>query len=191
MKAIARSYIWWPSIDKEIERTAKSCPGCQLTQREPNTVPVHPWEWPSLPGQQIHINFAGLFLDIMFLVVVDAHSRWLEVERMSSTTSERTIETLQMLSARYGVHYTCQLLFRKMREIFRLHRIWISEDLPTASRDCQRFRKTSKDRWRFPTTSQDFLTTSDNNRRCRKIFDDFKTGPATISKQFQTNLEHY
>lgn len=48
MKAIARSYIWWPGIDKEIELTAKSGPGCQLTQREPSTVPVHPWEWPSL-----------------------------------------------------------------------------------------------------------------------------------------------
>jgi len=34
---------------------------------------------------------------------VDVHSRWLEVERMSSTTSEKTIETLQMLFARYGV----------------------------------------------------------------------------------------
>ena len=103
MKAIACSYIWWPGIDKEIELTAKSCPGCQLTQREPSTVPVHPWEWPSLPWQQIHIDFAGPFLDSMFLVVVDAHSRWLEVERMSSTTSEKTIETLLMLFARYGV----------------------------------------------------------------------------------------
>ena len=34
---------------------------------------------------------------------MDAHSRWLEVERMSSTTSEKTIETLQILFARYGV----------------------------------------------------------------------------------------
>ena len=103
MKAIARSYIWWPGIDKEIELAAKSCSGCQLTQREPSTVPVHPWEWPSLPWQRIHIDFAGPFLNSMFLVVVDAHSRWLEVERMSSTTSEKTIETLQMLFARYGV----------------------------------------------------------------------------------------
>ena len=62
MKALARSYIWWPGIDKEIELTAKSCSGCQLTQREPSTVPVHPWEWPSLPWQRIHIDFAGPFL---------------------------------------------------------------------------------------------------------------------------------
>ena len=39
----------------------------------------------------------------MFLVEVDAHSRWLEVERISSTTSEKTIETLQIFFARYGV----------------------------------------------------------------------------------------
>ena len=39
----------------------------------------------------------------MFLVVVDAHSRWLEIEKMNTKTSEKTTETLQKLFARYGV----------------------------------------------------------------------------------------
>ena len=69
----------------------------------PSAVPVHPWEWPSSPWQQIHFDFAGPFFNSMFLVVVDAHSRWLEVERMNTTTSEKTIETLQKLFARYGI----------------------------------------------------------------------------------------
>ena len=103
MKAIARSYIWWPGIDKEIEETAKSCSGCQLMQAEPSTAPVHPWEWPSSPWQRIHIDFAGPFLGCMFLIVVDAHSRWLEIEKMNTTTSAKTIEKLQNLFARYGV----------------------------------------------------------------------------------------
>jgi len=30
MKALARSYIWWPGIDKDVEETAKSSSGCQL-----------------------------------------------------------------------------------------------------------------------------------------------------------------
>ena len=81
---------------------------------------------------------------------------------------------------------TCQLFFSKMREIFRLHRIWVSEDLPTASKHCLRFRKTSEDHQRFPMTSEDFPTASDDNRTCRKIFDDLKTWPATISKGFQS-----
>ena len=103
MKAIVLCYIWWSGMDKEIELTAKSCPSCQLTQREPSTVLVHPWEWPSWPWQLIHIDFSGPFLNSMFLVAMDSHSRWLEVERMSSTTSEKTIATFQMLFARYGV----------------------------------------------------------------------------------------
>jgi len=37
----------------------------------------------------------------MLLVVMDAHSRWLEV-KISSTISEKTIRTPQMLFARYG-----------------------------------------------------------------------------------------
>ena len=44
MKALARSYIWWPGIDKEIEETPKTCSGCQPMQAEPITAPVHPWE---------------------------------------------------------------------------------------------------------------------------------------------------
>ncbi|PFX17714.1 Uncharacterized protein K02A2.6 [Stylophora pistillata] len=39
----------------------------------------------------------------VFLVVVDAYSRWLEIERMNTTTSAKTTETLQKLFARYGV----------------------------------------------------------------------------------------
>jgi len=56
-----------------------------------------------IPWQRIHINFAGPFLNSMFLVVLDAYSRWLEIERMSSTTSEKTIEVLHKLFARYGI----------------------------------------------------------------------------------------
>ena len=39
----------------------------------------------------------------MFLIVMDAHSRWLEIEEMDTTTSAKTIEKLQNLFARYGV----------------------------------------------------------------------------------------
>ena len=39
----------------------------------------------------------------MFLIVMDAHSRWLEVEKMDTKTSKKAIEKLQNLSARYGM----------------------------------------------------------------------------------------
>ena len=39
----------------------------------------------------------------MFLVVVDAHSKWPEVIPVSSTTSSSTIEVLRDLFARFGI----------------------------------------------------------------------------------------
>ena len=35
MKALARSYIWRPGMDREIKQAAKGCTGCQLTQNNP------------------------------------------------------------------------------------------------------------------------------------------------------------
>ena len=103
MKGLERSYIWWPGIDKDVEGLAKSCTGCQMVQTQPRTAPLHPWEWPSAPWERIHVDFAGPFLGSMFLIVVDAHSKWPEVEVMRSTTTSQTVERLQALFARYGV----------------------------------------------------------------------------------------
>ncbi|XP_052814094.1 uncharacterized protein K02A2.6-like [Mya arenaria] len=77
-----RSYIWWPGIDSDIESLVKRCNGCQMEQRQPAHVYPHPWEWPSSSWERIHVDFAGPFLGRMFMVIVDAHSKWPEVIEM-------------------------------------------------------------------------------------------------------------
>ncbi|KAG8170544.1 hypothetical protein JTE90_011097 [Oedothorax gibbosus] len=42
----------------------------------------------------------------MFLVIVDAHSKWLEVYPMKSTTTFKTIESLRDCFARFGLPVT-------------------------------------------------------------------------------------
>ncbi|XP_032903205.1 uncharacterized protein K02A2.6-like [Amblyraja radiata] len=103
MKSLARAYVWWPGIDGQIEELAKNCSGCRLEQKTPPLAPIHPWEWPSGPWKRVHIDYAGPFQESMFLVVVDAHSKWPEVIKMSSTTSQKTIATLRTIFARYGL----------------------------------------------------------------------------------------
>ena len=103
MKSIARSYMWWLGIDKDIENLAKSCLPCLENKSQTAAAPLHPWIWPTTPWKRIHIDFAGPFLDKMFLIVVDAHSKWPEVIQMSSTTSFKTIEALRSLFAKYGL----------------------------------------------------------------------------------------
>ena len=53
-------------------------------------VSLHLWEWPAHPWERRHIDYAGPFLGKMFFVVVDAHSKWLEIEMASSATSIRS-----------------------------------------------------------------------------------------------------
>ena len=103
MKSLARSYFWWPGLDKVIEEIAKSCKPCQSSKHLPAKAPLHPWVWPTKPWQRVHIDFAGPFLDKHFLIVVDSHSKWPEVFEMSSTTTSKTITILRHLFAAYGL----------------------------------------------------------------------------------------
>ncbi|XP_062405896.1 uncharacterized protein K02A2.6-like [Sardina pilchardus] len=103
MKCLARSFVWWPGIDQQLETMAKTCSGCQQTQKSPSTAPLHVWEWPSKPWQRVHIDYAGPFLDRMYLVVVDAHSKWPEVFCTKTATSAKTVDLLRALFSRTGL----------------------------------------------------------------------------------------
>ena len=106
MKALARSYIWWPKMDQEIEDLVKRCSICQETRSSPPSAPLHPWQWPNQPWSRLHIDFAGPYMGHMYMVIVDAHSKWLDAHIMSSITSAKTIETLRALFAVHGLPRT-------------------------------------------------------------------------------------
>ncbi|XP_063399775.1 uncharacterized protein K02A2.6-like [Mytilus trossulus] len=103
MKALARGHVWWPGIDSDIEHLVKSCTGCQINQHAPALTPLHPWEWPETPWQRVHIDYAGPFINRMFFVMVDAHSKWPEVFEMKSITATKTIDIMRQVFARNGV----------------------------------------------------------------------------------------
>lgn len=82
-------------MDSAIEDIVKSCLDCQQIGKSPPPAPLQPWERPKRPFQRIYIDFAGLFQWEMFLVVVDAYSKWPFVSIMKSTTVEHTIDQLR------------------------------------------------------------------------------------------------
>ena len=103
MKGLARSYLWWPGVDTDLENKVKSCSECQFHQNAPAKAPLHTWEWPERPWARLHIDFAGpCFGDKTFLVIVDAHSKWLEIIE-SRQTAESTIRHLQTLFSTHGL----------------------------------------------------------------------------------------
>jgi hypothetical protein len=103
MKAIARSFVYWKNIDKDIEDAANNCTECAKYKADPSRVKVHHWEYPSSPWERIHVDFAGPIFEHMFLLIVDAHSKWLEVYPMKTTTAHKTIDCLRDCFGRFGL----------------------------------------------------------------------------------------
>ena len=42
MKSLSRGYVWWPSINQEIEHSVRECAVCQQHQHDLPATPVHP-----------------------------------------------------------------------------------------------------------------------------------------------------
>ena len=103
MKSLARSYVWWPGMDTDIASTVQSCSICQQHRPSPPKAPLHPWEWPSHPWSRLHIDHAGPFMGKLFLILVDAHSKWLEVHVVPSTSAAATIDKLRAIFATFGL----------------------------------------------------------------------------------------
>lgn len=83
MKALTRSYLWWPRLDKDIECHVKECTDYQASWKDPPPTPLHSWAFPHKPWSRVHIDYVGPVENKMFLLVIDAHSRWLEVQYTS------------------------------------------------------------------------------------------------------------
>ena len=106
IKALARSYVWWPNLDKDLEQLVQGCHTCQMHQKTPSKAPLHPWEWSNKPWQRIHIDYAELS-GKTYLVIVDSYSKWLEVVPTRGSTSDITIRELRKLFATHGLPDIC------------------------------------------------------------------------------------
>ncbi|XP_040062267.1 uncharacterized protein K02A2.6-like [Ixodes scapularis] len=103
MKRVARTLFWWPGLDGEVERLARLCHNC--TQAAPMPPASTPVNWPETGENwaRLHIDFAGPIENKMLLVVVDSHTKWIEVCVMRSATTEATIRELREMFSRFGL----------------------------------------------------------------------------------------
>lgn len=102
-KALARSYVWWPNIDRSIEETIANCLTCKLSQPSPERALLSPWQPTAGPWSRIHIDFAGPIQGNHFLLIVDSYSKWIEVYRTKNATTNFTINCLRDTFCRFGL----------------------------------------------------------------------------------------
>jgi hypothetical protein len=103
MKSLARMYVWWPSMDSDIETLVKGCSICQESKPDPPKAPLHPWDWPKRPWHRLRVDYAGPVMGHMLLVIVDSHTKWIEVHSVSNATSFSTVQKLRKSFATHGL----------------------------------------------------------------------------------------
>ena len=103
MKSLAREYIWWPGINKEIESMAAKCTGCAKYKKKPAPVPLTHWPWATRPMERLHVDF-GDYKGTQLLIVIDAFSKYIWTYVMGKdTTTPRLLRQLDSIFAERGL----------------------------------------------------------------------------------------
>lgn len=102
MKQLARRYVYWEGLDKDIERLVKGCESCARVRHSPKKMVVHPWDQASENWERVHIDYAGPVEGHFLLMCVDARSKWAEVRMSRSPPSSAS--TISLLKDIFAVH---------------------------------------------------------------------------------------
>lgn len=105
MKSLARSYVWWPGLDKDLERIARECEACLQCSNSPAKADLIPWTWTKGPWQRLHLDFLGPFQGKTFIIAVDSHSKWVEVIQADGYSASKVIDHLDEMFSRFGLPF--------------------------------------------------------------------------------------
>ena len=100
----AKQSVWWPRIRQQIEEMVQKCLVCSQYRRQ-NAEPLIPTSFPDYPWQKVA---ADLFTwkNNNYLILVDYYSRYMEMSKLSSTTSTSVIQHIKSIFARHGIPET-------------------------------------------------------------------------------------
>ena len=105
MKSVARSFVYWPGLDRDIEQVAQMCPACNKYGKSLPSNPDHPWIRSTRPFQRVHVDFAD-FGGRKWFLLYDSYSKWPEITGMDRTKTEDTIKVLRDIFCRFGIPFT-------------------------------------------------------------------------------------
>ncbi|XP_011859117.1 PREDICTED: uncharacterized protein K02A2.6-like [Vollenhovia emeryi] len=103
MKHLARGYIWWYQIDRDIENLVANCNDCNAFRNDPPKNNSHIWEPCAVAFERVHADFAGPFLGHYFFILVDAFSKWPEIHIVKDMMSRTTIDLCRQIFATHGL----------------------------------------------------------------------------------------
>ena len=103
MKQRLRSKVWWPGMDKQVERFVRTCHGCQVVALPNHPPPMKRRHLPDGPWKEIAIDIMGPLPSKHYLfVIVDYFSRFYEVDVLNNIEAKTIIKSLKKIFARFG-----------------------------------------------------------------------------------------
>ena len=119
MKARARMVVWWPGLDKSIEQIVSNCLPCQSSRPLPPPAPLHPWSIPKTPWSRLHMDYAGPLHDHMFLIIVDAFSKWLEIVQLRMPLQVLLLTSLEVYAQLMGYQILLLLTMLQFLQVLK------------------------------------------------------------------------
>lgn len=130
-KMRAKSTIWWPNINSQLENTINNCEVC-LKHTKPTIEPMLSLEIPSLPWKTVGVDLFEI-KGTNYLVIQDYYSKFPEFTQLVDLKSKTVIKYLKECFARWGIPETVRsdngrqfdsFEFRKFAEEYNFK--WIS-----------------------------------------------------------------
>ena len=100
MKSFARMHVWWPGLE-DVENHVREGPHVKPISRNHLSRHYTRGNGPRGHGFRLHLDFAGPVDGKMFLVLINAHSKWIEIFPTNGSTSAVVIESLRTTFARF------------------------------------------------------------------------------------------
>ena len=102
MRSTARSVVFWPNMDLDLDNITKSCNEC-FANSSPKG--IKPSKWPETPSmwQRLHVDWCGPLEGYYFLIIIDSKSKFLDVHASKNLTSSKTVEHLRKTFSNFGL----------------------------------------------------------------------------------------
>ena len=103
-KQLLRTKVWWVAMDKCAENYVKHCHACQSLSHGDPPPPLQQTDRPQKPWSKLHMDFCGPYpTGETLLVVIDAYSKFPEVEILKTTTAKVVTNRLDRMFATHGI----------------------------------------------------------------------------------------
>ena len=147
----ANNSVYWPGLSKDIEDMVRKCDTCSIIQNDH----AEPMIYTPLPGRPWEKLGTDMFYwkGQNYLLVIDYYSRYIEIAKLTSTTSSDVISHLKSIMSRHGVcdtlvsdgagQFTSEMFEQFMRD-FGIKHVLSSPHWPLGNSESERAVQTVK-----------------------------------------------